>query len=155
MNKLEFDVEIISPAQAPKAAFVNAPFDVKEQFGTKGRIAVKGTMDGEPFKGTFQPMGGKHIMGVPKEMRKKIGKTHGDIIHIVMQLDTEPRAVELPDDFKKALKKNPKAQKAYDSFAYSYQKEYARWITSAKKPDTREKRLKEAIERLNKGEKPK
>jgi hypothetical protein len=49
MSRLEFDAIIQSPDDAPKAAFITAPFDVKELFGTKGRIAVKGTIDDEPL----------------------------------------------------------------------------------------------------------
>jgi hypothetical protein len=153
MSKLEFDAIIQSPDDAPKAAFITAPFDIKELFGTKGRIAVKGTIDGVPFRGTFQPMGGCHIMGVPRELRAKIGKTHGDTIHVVMELDLEPRTVDVPDDFHQALRKNPDALRAFDKMSYSHRKEYVQSINDAKKPETRERRIQKAVERLYKGEK--
>ena len=148
MSKLEFDVVIESPEDAPKAAFITMPFDVKKAYGTKERIAVKGTIDGVPFRGTFQPMGGHHIMGVPKEIREKIGKTHGDTIHVIMELDTEPRMVDIPEDFANALKKNKNAYYNFEKLSYSHKKEYVTSITEAKKPETRLNRIRKAIEML-------
>jgi uncharacterized protein YdeI (YjbR/CyaY-like superfamily) len=56
-------------------------------------------------------------------------------------------------DFKKALEKNPKANKNFNQLAPSYKKHYIEWITLAKKEETRLNRIKEAIKLLNKNQK--
>lgn len=61
------------------------------------------------------------------------------------------KEVRLPEDMTKALKKNKKEETLFNSLAYSHKKEYVEWIVTAKKEETRTKRIHEMIERLNKG----
>ena len=58
------------------------------------------------------------------------------------------RRVVVPQDFKSALTKNAKARKAFENFSYSHKKEYVQWITEAKRVETRQRRLKTAIQWL-------
>ena len=65
-------------------AYVEIPFDVKQAFG-KGRVPVHATFDGEPYEGQLVRMGTPcHIIGVRKDIRAKIGKQPGDIIHVTL-----------------------------------------------------------------------
>lgn len=67
------------------AAYVEIPFDVRQTFG-KGRVAVHATFDGEPYDGQVVRMGTPcHIIGVRKDIRRKIGKTFGDTVHVTIQ----------------------------------------------------------------------
>jgi len=61
------------------------------------------------------------------------------------------KEVRLPDDLAKILKKNKKEEAIFNSLAYSHKKEYVEWIVTAKREETRTKRLTEMIERLGKG----
>jgi uncharacterized protein YdeI (YjbR/CyaY-like superfamily) len=61
------------------------------------------------------------------------------------------RKLYVPPDFKSALRKNAKARKAFENFSYSHKKEYVQWITDAKREETRQRRLKTAIQWLAKG----
>jgi uncharacterized protein YdeI (YjbR/CyaY-like superfamily) len=63
----------------------------------------------------------------------------------------KPAPLEIPDYFSVALRKNKKAQKAFDGFSYSHRKEYVEWITEAKRDATRERRLATALEWLAEG----
>lgn len=66
------------------AAYVEIPFDVWEEFG-KGRVAVHATFDGEPYDGQVVRMGTPcHIIGLRKDIRKKIGKQAGDTVHVTL-----------------------------------------------------------------------
>jgi uncharacterized protein YdeI (YjbR/CyaY-like superfamily) len=56
-----------------------------------------------------------------------------------------------PDDLAAALKKNKQARTAFDGFSPSQQREYVDWITEAKRDETRQKRLVQAIEWLAEG----
>jgi len=61
------------------------------------------------------------------------------------------RPVKVPDYFASALKKNRKAQKAFDAFSPSHRREYIEWITEAKQEATRQKRMTTALEWLSEG----
>jgi len=63
----------------------------------------------------------------------------------------ERTEIVVPADLKTALRKNNKAQKTFDNFSYSHQKEYVEWITGAKRDETRERRLRTAIEWMAEG----
>ncbi len=55
------------------------------------------------------------------------------------------RELVLPDCLSAALKKNKQARTNFDKFSYSHQKEYVEWLTSAKREETRQKRLATAL----------
>lgn len=81
MNPMEFDAVILQNEDID-AAYVEIPFDIKAMFG-KGRLLVHATFDGEPYDGQIVRMGTPcFIIGVRKDIRKKIGKTFGDTIHV-------------------------------------------------------------------------
>ncbi len=59
--------------------------------------------------------------------------------------------LRVPTDLKEALAKNKKARDFYKDFSPSHKREYLEWITEAKQPDTRKRRLAQAIEWMAKG----
>ena len=59
--------------------------------------------------------------------------------------------LKVPDYFKKVLNKNSKAQKVFREFSYSHKKEYLDWIIEAKTEETKNTRMKTAIEWISKG----
>lgn len=61
------------------------------------------------------------------------------------------KPLAVPDYFSEALKKNKKAQKAFEGFSPSHRNEYVEWITEAKQEKTRERRMAQAIEWLSEG----
>lgn len=145
----KFRLQIMSPEDAPKAAFVQIPTPkIHEMFNTYARVFVKGLVDGVEYSGTFLPMGGYHVMGIPKELREKLGKGQGDFVDLTVELDHEERVVNLPEDLKELLAKYPEEKKHFDSLAYSHKKEYVNWLISAKREVTRQSRLKKLMEML-------
>lgn len=67
--------------------------------------------------------------------------------------DRPQLSFEMPSEFAKALRNNPKAKENFEELARTYQKQYLGWIEVAKRPETKKKRIKESISLLNKGEK--
>ena len=134
-------------------AFIDIPIDVEKAFGSK-RPKVKATFDGVPYRGMLTRMGGEnHILIVLKEIREKIGRSFGDEIKVTVELDTEPRVLEVPKDLLKELKKDKNAKAFFDKLSYSHQREYVLWINGAKKDETRQRRIVKTIEMLNQGRK--
>lgn len=60
---------------------------------------------------------------------------------------------EMLPEFEEALKKNSRAKEIFEKLSSSHKKQYLGWIEVAKRPETKEKRIKEAITLLEKGEK--
>jgi uncharacterized protein YdeI (YjbR/CyaY-like superfamily) len=56
------------------------------------------------------------------------------------------KKVVVPKDFQAALRENKKASAVFENFSPSHQREYAEWISDAKREKTRQKRLKQALQ---------
>lgn len=136
-------------------AFVTIPFDVSEVYGARGRVSIRATFDDHPYQGSIVPMGGMHILGLPKAIREAIGKSIGDRVRVVVQHDTEPRTVQVPDLLRRALVKDARAHRAFEALSHTRRKEIARHIDGAKKSATRERRLRSVMEELTRVEHPK
>ena len=129
--------------------YIVIPFDVKEVYGTNGRVQVKATFDGHLYRGSLAPMGGgNHVLGVRKEIQKAICKTHGDSVKVVIEPDIEPRVVTVPRDLQKLLDENPKEKAFFEKLSFTHRKEYVTWIESAKKDETRQWRLQKSLKML-------
>ena len=76
---------VIQKVEGIDGAYVEIPFDVKAVFG-RGRVPVHATFDGEPYDGSLVRMGTPcHILGLRKEIRKKIGKQPGDTVKVTLR----------------------------------------------------------------------
>ena len=77
----EFDAELRKVPDID-GAYIEFPYDVRQEFG-KGRVKVHAEFDGEPYDGSLVRMKTPgHIIGVRKDIRKKINKQPGDRIHL-------------------------------------------------------------------------
>ncbi len=63
---------------------------------------------------------------------------------------TKPE-LAVPDDLAAALRRNARARATFEGFAASYRRDYIEWIVEAKREDTRQRRLAQAVEWLAEG----
>jgi hypothetical protein len=149
MKMYKFKAKII--AGMGGGAGVEFPHDVEKEFGTRGSVPVQATLDGVPSRGSLMNCGMEHhTLGVLKSVRAKIGKGPGDIVDVVVWKDDEVRTVEIPPAFKGLLKKEGLLA-GFEKLSYTHRKEYVRWITEAKKEETRQSRIAKAVAMLQKG----
>jgi hypothetical protein len=129
--------------------FVEFPKDVEFLFGVKGRVPVKASFDGIPYRGSLLKMGTDcHCIGVLKEIRNTLKKTSGDKVQVIIELDEEERKIELAPDVVQVLNQNTKAKAFWETLSFTNQREYHEWIESAKRRETRAKRIAEMVEKL-------
>jgi Bacteriocin-protection, YdeI or OmpD-Associated/Domain of unknown function (DUF1905) len=132
-------------------AYVTVPFGVEKTFGKK-RVKVVATIEGHPYHGSLVRMGTEcHLLPVLKDIRRQAGKDFGDEIEVIVAEDTAPRQVEVPSDLQQALEASPEAQSFYQQLSYTHRREYVRWITGAKRDQTRRERIAKTIEKLLQG----
>jgi hypothetical protein len=132
---------------------VSIDFDVEQAFGRRGRVPVRGTLNGAPFRGSLFPMGGCHFMVVNRHLREAAGVSGGETVPVVMERDDEPRVIEPPADFARALKSNEEARATWDKLSYTHRREHVEHIEEAKKPETRQRRIEKSVALLAAGKK--
>ena len=135
--------------------FVVIPADVVESLRATGRTSVVGTIDGYAIRHQFMPytfpgVGRQVVMAVNKATREAIGKEAGDPVEFDLERDTRSRSadVELPTELAVALAGDPAAKAAFAALAPSHRREFADHVAEAKRPETRERRAAQTIERL-------
>ena len=135
------------------ATAINIPFDVPKAFGRRGRVAVRGTVNGVPYRSSIFRMGeAPYFMVVNRRMREEGGLSAGQMVCVVMQRDDEPRTIEVPADLQAALDANRAAREAWARLSFTHQREHVESITEAKRPETRTRRIANAVERLSAGQ---
>jgi Bacteriocin-protection, YdeI or OmpD-Associated/Domain of unknown function (DUF1905) len=137
--------------RGPAAAVVLDPDDVAAVGEGAKRFPVAATINGHTWRTTVTRMGGEFLLGLNKEVRQAAGVEAGDTVDVQIELDTAPREVEVPPALEAALQCDPVARERYEAMAYTHRKEYARWIEEAKRDETRERRVAQALEMLREG----
>ena len=132
-------------------AYVLFPYDTEKEFGTRARIRVIAAFDGIVYDGSLVKYGlPQHMLPVLKNIREQIGKGPGDTVDVVIRRDDSVRTVEVPPEFEKRMKKE-RVLAAFEKLSYTHRKEYCRWITEAKKEETRRARITKAVAMLKEG----
>ncbi len=127
---------------------LEVPPEVVEALGGGKRPAVAITINGHSWKSRVAIMRGRYLLGLSNANRQAAGVATGDEVEVEVELDAEPRLVAEPADFARALDADPSARTAYDRLSYSHKREHVRAIESAKKPETRARRIEKALTML-------
>ncbi|MBI1280797.1 MAG: DUF1905 domain-containing protein [Anaerolineaceae bacterium] len=129
-------------------AGIKIPPEVVESLNAGKKPAVKVTINGKSYRSTVAVMGGAYMVGVSAENRAIVGVKAGDEVDVTLDLDTEPRVYDLPEDLAAALAAKPGATEAFHASAPSKRKEFVRQVNDAKTQETRERRIAKIVEQL-------
>ena len=130
------------------ATGIEVPTSVVDALAAGKRPPVRVTLHEHTYRTTVARMGGRFLVPVSAEVRKAAGVTAGDELDVGIELDDAPRTVDVPPDLAAALAEAPAAAQAWEKLAYTHQKEWARSVEDAKKPETRARRIAAAVEAL-------
>ncbi|MFD8637016.1 YdeI/OmpD-associated family protein [Streptomyces sp. NPDC059533] len=127
---------------------LEVPPEVVAALGEGSRPPVTITIEGHSWRSRIALLRGRHLIGLSHANREAAGVEIGEEVEVEVELDTEPRVVVEPADFARALDEDPAARAAYDGLTYSRKHEHVRAIESAKKPETRQRRIEKAVAAL-------
>jgi len=124
--------------------FIPLTFDPKSVFG-RTRVPVKVTLNGYTYRSTISTIGGPPCLPLRRSNREAAGLDGTEMLDVRLDLDTDKRVVKPPADFVKALKAAAPAWERWRELSYSHQREYAEAVESARKPETRARRIAGAV----------
>jgi hypothetical protein len=127
--------------------FIEVPLDVPAVFG-RVRARVRVTVGGHTWRSTVMRYGDRYFLPLARANREAAGVAAGDTVAVVLAADDAPRTVEVPEDLAAALDAAPGARTAFDSFAFSHRREWVEWVAEAKRPETRERRVRGVVEQV-------
>jgi hypothetical protein len=130
------------------ATGIEVPTDVVESLGGGKRPPVTVTVGGHTYRTTLAPMGGRHMIPLSAENREASGLVAGDEVDVEIALDTAPREMKAPEDLAQAFRGSPDAEAFFESLSFSHKRGYVDWIVGAKKDETRQRRVVQAVEML-------
>lgn len=137
--------------RGPAAAVVLDESQVAEVGEGAKRFPVVATVNGYTWRTSVARMGGEYLLGLNREVRDGADVQAGDEADVVIELDTAPRQVDVPEALSEALAADPQAAASFERMAFTHRKEYARWIAEAKREETRQRRVAQAVEMIRAG----
>jgi len=146
MSSVDFEATV---TQDGEAIFILVPPEVVAALGQGKRPPVVVTLNGHTHRSTIAVYGGQSYLPLRREIREAAGASPGQKVRVTLALDDQPRTVEVPDDLARELERDPGAQSAFARLSFTHQKEYVAWIQEAKRPETRQRRITEVVNRLS------
>jgi uncharacterized protein YdeI (YjbR/CyaY-like superfamily) len=125
------------------------PFNVHKIWGSRGRLKVRGEINGFAFRTSLFPTRkGEHFLLVNKKMQEGGGATEGSTAEFWLEPDTEERIVAVPAELKRFLSEDRSFRAWFGTFNYSTRKWIADWITQPKGAASRVRRAEQVAEQL-------
>ena len=130
------------------AVGILVPDEVVEALGAGKRPPVLVTINGYTYGNTIAVMSGAFMVGVSAENREKAHVAGGDEVDVEIELDTQPRVLDLPPDFSAALDGQADAKRFFEALSHSRQQALVLSINQAKTPETRRRNIEKALAAL-------
>ena len=137
--------------RGPAAAVVLDAVQVAAAGEGAKRFPVVATVNGYTWRTTVTRMRGEFLLGLNREVREGAGVNAGDSVEVEIGLDDAPRQIDVPESLAAALERDSLADAAFKALSYTHRKEYARWIEDAKRDETRQRRVQQALGMLRAG----
>jgi hypothetical protein len=152
--KIRCKAKLLRPA-APKGAawaFLILPKGASAKLPTRAMTAVEGTLNDYPFSATLAPDGQRsHWLKVDKKLREGAGAKVGDVVTLQIVPAAKQPEPSVPADLRRALADTPGARAVWKDITPVARRDWIQWITSAKKSETRERRIESACDMLASG----
>jgi uncharacterized protein YdeI (YjbR/CyaY-like superfamily) len=125
------------------------PFNVQKIWGTRGRLRVRGEINGFAFRTSLFPTrNGEHFLLVNKKMQAGGHASEGTTAEFHLEHDTEERVVVVPAELKRILAEDKSFRRWFDALSYSIRKWISDWIVQPKSAASRIRRAEQVAEQL-------
>jgi hypothetical protein len=125
------------------------PPETVDSLGGGKRARVTVTINRHSWTTRIAIMRGRNLIGLSHANRRAAGIVTGDTVEVALELVTEAPAVVEPPDLAAALDADPVARAAYDGLAPGRRRAVVHAIETAKRPETRQRRIEKSIEDLH------
>ena len=154
-SKIRFKAKLLRPTateQDDSWTFLILPKGASAKLPSRSMTTVEGTINSFPFRATLEPDGQKsHWLKVDRKMSEGAGADAGDTVTLEIAPAGEEPEPTVPADLRKALATAPKARALWEEITIIARRDWIHWITSAKRPETRARRIGNACEMLAAG----
>jgi hypothetical protein len=134
--------------------FVAIPFLPREVWGAKPRFHVTGTINGISVRGTLGALGQDYFLRLGAAWLRNSGIELGTNVSVRLSLEG-PQEDNIASEIMKTLSDNKKTKTFFDGLPTFYRKNFIKWIESAKREDTRVRRINEMMKLLEEGRREK
>jgi hypothetical protein len=133
--------------------FLILPKKASAKLPSRGMTAIAGTINCVPFQAVLEPDGQKsHWLKVNRKLSEAAAANAGDVVSLEIAPAAKEPEPELPTDLRKALAAaDPKARALWSDITPNARRDWIHWMTSAKQPETRARRIKNACSMLAAG----
>ena len=154
-SKIRFKAKLLRPGVTAKAGswtFLTLPKSASARLPSRGMTTVDGTINGASFRATLEPDGQKsHWLKVTPKLREAAGVDAGDVVTLEMAPAAEEPEPRVPADLRKALASAPQARASWSCLTPVARRDWIHWIASAKRAETRARRVDNACAMLAAG----
>ena len=154
--KIRFKAKLFWPVESEKGdswTFLVLPRNASAKLPSRGMTAIEGTINGFAFQAMLEPDGQKsHWLKVDRKLSEAAGAHAGDVITLEIAPAAEEPEPKVPADLRKALAvAAPRARALWSDITPNARRDWIHWIISAKQPETRARRIKNACSMLAAG----
>ena len=119
-----------------------------ETLGEGKKPLVIVTLNNYTYRSAVGKMGEKYMISLSAENRKNANVKGGDLVEVILELDSAPRTVDVPEELKNELDKNKIAKANFEKLAPGKKKAIVLSIADAKTEETKLRRIEKIIETL-------
>lgn len=140
--------DTIARRDGKTAVGIPVPESVVESLGAGKRVPITVTVNGHTYRSSVALYRGEYLIAFSAENRAAAGVEPNDPISVTIEVDDQPRSVEVPDDLAAALAASATAARAWEKLSYSNQRAQVLSVEGAKTAETRARRIEGAVAKL-------
>jgi hypothetical protein len=154
-GKIEFVTLLVGGGPGGTVVSLPVPREVSAALGSRGRVEVKGTINGRQLRAPAMPDGkGGHVIQIGRELLDVVGAAAGQRVKVVLDRIEQEAPVEAPSDLAKAIFHHVQARAGWEKMPPPARRAWVEFIMQSKKPEQRAQRIAEAIPRIALGKTP-
>ena len=153
-SRIRFKARLLRPAAAKAGSwtFLVLPKSASAKLPSRSQTPVEGTLNGHSFRATLEPDGQQsHWLKVERKLREAAGADAGEVVTLEIGPPAQEPEPKVPTDLRRALAAAPKARALWSDITPIARRDWIHWITSARQPETRVRRVKNACSMLAAG----